>query len=69
MKPEHEPNENETDLVKEEAPTPIKYGISGLSDVVLVVEGQEFHVNKQVSCYIYLHIHSFEGSRLPFYLI
>lgn len=48
MKPEQEPKEKEADIVKEEAPAPIKYGISGLSDVILVVEGQEFHVHKMV---------------------
>lgn len=50
MEPEEEPKEMQADPVKEEAP--IKYGISELSDVVLIVEGQEFHVHKMVGFFL-----------------
>ena len=52
MEPEEEPKEMQADPVKEEAPPPIKYGISELSDVVLIVEGQEFHVHKMVGFFL-----------------
>lgn len=48
MEPAQEANENEAGVRKEEAPPSIKYGVPELSDVILVVEGQEFHVHRMV---------------------
>ena len=48
MEPAHEADENEAGVRKEEAPPSIKYGVPELSDVILVVEGQEFHVHRMV---------------------
>lgn len=52
MESEQEPKEILADSTDTQVLPPIKYGEPEPADVILVVEGQEYHVQKMVSLFL-----------------